>query len=37
MTGIIFLSLEINVFENTLFSSTLSAGLSWAIGTMIVK
>ena len=38
MTGIIFLSLEINVFENMLgFLITLSAGLSWAIGTMIVK
>ena len=38
MTGIVFLSLEINVFENMLgFLITLSAGLSWAIGTMIVK
>jgi drug/metabolite transporter (DMT)-like permease len=38
MTGIIFLSLEINVFENMFgFLITLSAGLSWAIGTMIVK
>ena len=38
MIGIFFLSLEINVFENMLgFLITLSAGLSWAIGTMIVK
>ena len=38
MIGIFFLSLEINVFENILgFLITLSAGLSWAIGTMIVK
>ena len=38
MTGIIFLSLEINVFENIFgFLITLSAALSWAIGTMIVK
>ena len=38
MIGIFFLSLEINVFENIIgFLITLSAGLSWAIGTMIVK
>jgi len=38
MTGIFFLSLEINIFDNLLgFLITLSAGLSWAIGTMIVK
>ena len=38
MTGILFLSLEINIFENIIgFLITLSAGLSWAIGTMIVK
>ena len=38
MIGIFFLSLEINIFENMLgFLITLSAGLSWAIGTMIVK
>ena len=38
MTGIFFLSLEINIFDNILgFLITLSAGLSWAIGTMIVK
>ena len=38
MLGILFLSLEINVSENILgFLITLSAGLSWAIGTMIVK
>ena len=38
MTGILFLSLEINVFDNIIgFLITLSAGLSWAIGTMIVK
>ncbi len=36
--GIFFLSLEINVFENVFgFLVTLAAGLSWAIGTMIVK
>ena len=38
IVGIFFLSLEINIFENTLgFLITLSAGFSWAIGTMIVK
>ena len=38
MTGILFLSLEINIFDNMVgFLVTLSAGLSWAIGTMIVK
>ena len=38
MTGILFLSLEINVMQNKIgFLVTLSAGLSWAIGTMIVK
>ena len=38
MIGILFLSIEINIFENMLgFLITLSAGLSWAIGTMIVK
>ncbi|MGA0412024.1 MAG: DMT family transporter [Candidatus Puniceispirillales bacterium] len=38
MIGIFFLSIEINIFENLLgFLITLSAGLSWAIGTMIVK
>ena len=38
MTGILFLSLEINIFDNMIgFFITLSAGLSWAIGTMIVK
>jgi len=38
MIGILFLSIEINIFENILgFLITLSAGLSWAIGTMIVK
>ena len=38
MLGIFFLSIEINVFENIVgFLITLSAGLSWAIGTMIVK
>jgi drug/metabolite transporter (DMT)-like permease len=36
--GILFLSIEINIFENIFgFLITLSAGLSWAIGTMIVK
>lgn len=36
--GIFFLSLEIDIFENIFgFLITLSAGLSWAIGTMIVK
>jgi drug/metabolite transporter (DMT)-like permease len=36
--GIFFLSIEINIFENIFgFLITLSAGLSWAIGTMIVK
>ena len=38
MTGILFLSLEINIFDNLFgFFITLCAGLSWAIGTMIVK
>ncbi len=38
MMGIFFLSIEINVFENVFgFLITLSAGLSWAVGTMIVK
>ena len=38
MMGIFFLSIEINVFENIFgFLITLSAGLSWAVGTMIVK
>ena len=38
MTGILFLSLEINIFDNVFgFLITLCAGLSWAIGTMIVK
>ena len=38
MIGIFFLSTEINIFENPFgFLITLSAGLSWAIGTMIVK
>ncbi len=38
MIGIFFLSIEINIFENIVgFLVTLSAGLSWAIGTMIVK
>ena len=38
MTGILFLSLEINIFDNMVgFLVTLSAGLSWATGTMIVK
>ena len=38
MIGIFFLSTEINIFENLFgFLITLSAGLSWAIGTMIVK
>ena len=38
MIGIFFLSIEINIFENIFgFLITLSAGLSWAIGTMIVK
>ena len=38
MTGILFLSLEINIFDNIIgFIITLCAGLSWAIGTMIVK
>ena len=38
MIGIFFLTLEINVYENMIgFLVTLSAGLSWAIGTMIVK
>ena len=38
MIGILFLSTEINIFENLFgFLITLSAGLSWAIGTMIVK
>jgi len=38
MIGIFFLSIEINIFENIFcFLIKLSAGLSWAIGTMIVK
>ncbi len=38
MIGILFLSLEINIFDNMFgFLITLCAGLSWAIGTMIVK
>ncbi len=38
MMGIFFLSIEINIFENIVgFLITLSAGLSWAVGTMIVK
>ena len=38
MIGILFLSLEINIFDNLFgFLITLCAGLSWAIGTMIVK
>ena len=38
MLGIFFLSIEINVFENIFgFLITVSAGLSWAVGTMIVK
>ena len=38
MMGIFFLSIEINIFENIFgFLITLSAGLSWAVGTMIVK
>ena len=38
MLGIFFLSMEINIFENFVgFLITLSAGLSWAVGTMIVK
>ncbi len=38
MLGIFFLSIEINIFENIFgFLITLSAGLSWAVGTMIVK
>ncbi len=38
MTGILFLSLELNIFDNLFgFLITLCAGLSWAIGTMIVK
>ena len=38
MSGIFFLSIEINAFENFLgLFITLSAGLSWAVGTMIVK
>ena len=38
MLGIFFLSVEINVFENIVgFLITLFAGLSWAVGTMIVK
>ena len=38
MLGIFFLSVEIDVFENIVgFLITLSAGLSWAVGTMIVK
>jgi drug/metabolite transporter (DMT)-like permease len=38
MLGILFLSIEINIFENIIgFLITLSAGLSWAVGTMILK
>jgi len=38
MLGIFFLSVEIDIFENIVgFFITLSAGLSWAVGTMIVK
>ncbi len=38
MLGIVSLSIEINIFNNFLgFLITLSAGLSWGIGTMIVK
>ena len=38
MLGIFFLSIEIDVFQNIIgFLITLSAGLSWAVGTMIVK
>ena len=38
MSGILFLSLEINVFENFFgFLITISAGISWAIGTIILK
>ena len=38
MLGIFFLSIEINIFQNMVgFLITLSAGLSWAVGTMIVK
>ena len=38
MSGILFLSLVINIFDNFFgFLITLCAGLSWAIGTMIVK
>ena len=38
MMGILFLSLEINIYDNLIgFLITLFAGLSWAIGTMIVK
>ncbi len=38
MLGIFFLSIEINIFDNIVgFLITLSAGLSWAVGTMIVK
>ena len=38
MFGIFSLSIEINIFENFLgFLITLAAGLSWGIGTMIVK
>ncbi len=36
--GIFFLSIQINIFNNLMgFLITLSAGLSWGIGTMIVK
>ena len=36
--GIFFLSFEINIFENIFgFFITLSAGLSWAIGTIVLK
>ena len=38
MFGIFCLSIEINIFDNSLgFLITLAAGLSWGIGTMIVK
>ena len=38
MIGIFFLTIEININQNLIgFLITLSAGLSWAIGTMIVK
>jgi len=38
MMGILFLSLEINIFDNMIgFVITLTAGLSWTMGTIIVK